>query len=379
MSIEPSPIRPEKPQSRVVLIGSMALYRGGVAQYTTGLFGRLKERKECLGVSFSRQYPRWLFPGKSDKDETKIGYSEPGVEYLIDSLNPLTWRKAVARIREFGPSLVILPWWHVYWSICFGYLINTLKHDGIEIAVICHNAVEHEDARWKHWLRNWALAGAGRFLVHSLADQKNLQNEFPGKSVSVHPLPIADQFPQANIELPRRARLELLFFGFVRPYKGLDVLLAAMAELKNEDVYLSIVGEFWQGYEKAANFVESNQLTDQVEIVERYVSDKEAAAWFERADAVVLPYLSATGSGVVPLAYFYNKPVIASRVGGIPDVVIDGATGLLVAAGSVEHLVAAIKAAVGGITFYDPTEMTRMKAGLSWDSYLDELLDVNNS
>ena len=358
----------------MALIGSISPYRGGVAQYTTVLFGALRERVECIGVSFSRQYPRWLFPGKSDKDQTKMDYREPDVEYLIDSLNPLTWRKAAARIRVFRPTLVILPWWHVYWSFCFAYMIRALKYDGIEIAVICHNATEHEETPWKLWLRNWALAGADRFLVHSLDDQAGLRLAFPDRPVTVHPLPIVDELPKADAVLPRRAALELLFFGFVRPYKGLDVLLAAMAELKSEDVCLSIVGEFWQGYEQAVAFVEGKGLEAQVEIVNRYVSDQEAAAWFERADAVVLPYLSATGSGVVPMAYFYDKPVIASRTGGIPDVVIDGATGRLVEAGSVEELVAVIKETTSGVSFYVPEEMARIKASLTWDGYVDELL-----
>lgn len=359
------------------MIGPVTPYRGGIAQCTTGLLRALRKQTDCLGISFSRQYPQWLFPGKSDKDETLTGYKEPGVEYLIDSLNPLTWRHTLQRVEAFEPTLVILPWWHVYWAIFFAFLIRMLKRQNIQVVVICHNAVEHEDAWWKHYLRRWALADVDRFLVHSSVDEAFLQAAFPDKPVSVHALPLANDLPAADVILPRRAALELLFFGFVRPYKGLDVLLAAMTLLKEEDVFLAVVGEFWQGYGEAQRYLEEQNLSDKVEIVDRYVSDPEAAGWFERCDVVVLPYHSATGSGVVPLAYFYNKPVIATRVGGLVDVVEEGVTGTLVDAGSAEQLAAAIVKAKTTTNTDHSKALAEMKARLSWDSYVNQLLGTS--
>ncbi|MDD5267452.1 MAG: glycosyltransferase [Methylococcales bacterium] len=352
---------------RIVLIGPVLPYRGGIAQHTTMLHRALREQVECLTVSFSRQYPRWLFPGKNDKDENLGGYTEDGVEYLIDSINPLSWARAVKRIRAFAPHIVVFPWWHVYWAPCFAWLCKQLKRDNIEIVFLCHNAVEHESAHWKRLISNFVLSSADRFVVHTSIDKENLLKCFPNSPVGIHPLPIFDCFPQPIIKLPRRASLELLFFGFVRPYKGLDILLEAMTLLKDEDVYLSIVGEFWNGESETHKYITDNNIANKIEMVAHYIPDDEVAAYFARCDVVVLPYLSATGSAVIPLAYHYGKPVIATQVGGIPDVVVNGATGTLIEPGSSPQLVMAIKNALLGTVSYEIEEINKIKSRLTWE------------
>lgn len=359
---------------RILLIGPVLPYRGGIAQHTTMLHRVLREQVDCLTISFSRQYPRWLFPGKSDKDENLVGHSEDGVEYLIDSINPLSWVRAVKRVREFAPRLVIFPWWHVYWAPCFAWLCSQLKKDGIEIVFLCHNAVEHEDVRWKRLVADFVLSSANRFVVHTEVDKKNLLKRFPDTPAKVHLLPVFDHFPPPTIVLPRRAKLELLFFGFVRPYKGLDVLLEAMVHLEKDDVQLSIVGEFWNGESEALKFIVDHEIAAKIEIVGRYVSNDEAAAYFTRCDVVVLPYHSATGSAVIPLAYHYGKPVIATRVGGVPDVVEDGITGTLVEPGSSSQLVRAIKDALSGAVSYDADEILKIKGRMTWDGLAEVVI-----
>lgn len=362
-------------RKRVVLIGPVLPYRGGIAHHGTMLYKTLRGKSTTKTISFSRLYPQWLFPGESDREPLQEDNLEPGVEYLIDSINPISWWQAAQQIRLFKPDLIVLPWWHVYWAICYYSLILLLRKSGAQIVVVCHNAVEHEDAKWKHFLRNAVLAKANRFIVHSAVDKENLQLLFPDKNCTIHPLPIYEQFPRVESLLPKRAKLELLFFGFVRPYKGLSVLLEAMTKAREEDVFLSIVGEFWDGYEAACDYIRLNKLEGNVELVNRYVSDQEAATFFERCDAVVLPYISATGSGIVNLAYHYDKPVIASRTGGIPDVVMPGRTGLLVDPGDSEQLAVAIRDAAAEITFFQPQAMAKMKARLAWDSYADAVLN----
>jgi glycosyltransferase involved in cell wall biosynthesis len=131
--------------------------------------------------------------------------------------------------------------------------------------------------------------------------------------------------------MPREHALELLFFGFVRPYKGLDVLLEALAMLPRDlDVRLTVAGEFWHGAEEARAQISRLGIGNRVTIVDRYLPQEEVADYFARADAIVLPYRSATGSGVVAIAYHYEKPVIVTAVGGLPDVVEEGVTGFLV-------------------------------------------------
>ena len=162
----------------------------------------------------------------------------------------------------------------------------------------------------------------------------------PSAEIAVYPHPVFNQYPAPQKTLPRRAPLELLFFGFVRPYKGLDVLVEAMHLLKGGDVFLTVAGEWWS---KDSELRRSIAEAGHIELIDRYVSEHEAADLFARAGAVVLPYRAATASGIVSLAYHYGKPVIASRVGGLPDVVADGATGRLVPPGDPRALAGAIR------------------------------------
>ena len=327
---------------RVVLIGPVLPFRGGIAQHTTMLHRAMRQYADVLTISFTRQYPAWLFPGESNRDPEYAGHEEGGVEYLIDSINPITWIKTVKRIHAFQPQVVIIPWWTIYWAPCFGALAGAVRSNGIDIVFFCHNVVEHESASWKQWATRRVLCNANRYVVHTREDENNLKQLLPGVKVAVHPHPIYDQFPPPGHILPRRRALELLFYGFVRPYKGLDILIEAMGQLKGKDIQLTVAGEFWADEQKIRTRVTELGIEEQVDIRPRYHSDQETAQLFTRADVVVLPYRSATGSGVVPVAYHYNRPVIVARVGGLADVVRNDETGKVVEPENVDALAHAI-------------------------------------
>ncbi len=329
---------------------------------------------EHLAISFTRQYPSWLFPGESDIDPKYSGHREPGVEYLIDSLNPFTWRKAVRRVSEYGATSVVIPWWTVFWVPCYGYLVRRLRQSGIEVIFLCHNVMEHETAGWKSFLTLKVLQLGARFLVHTKADELNLKKSLPMADVVVHPHPIYDQFPAPKHTLPRRRGLELLFYGFVRPYKGLDVLVEAMGKLKGGDVQLTIAGEFWEGEEGVRERIRQLDMEDQIEVLPGYHSEDETAELFARADVVVLPYRSATGSGVVSLAYHYDKPVIVTRVGGLPDVVRNEKTGILVNAEDADDLAGAIKAMSRLEAESMSSNIQEYKKSMTWESLVSKLL-----
>ncbi len=321
----------QREDRRIALLGPVLPFRGGIAQHTTRLRQALDPLVALRTYSFSRQYPRWLFPGENDRDPDLEGYAEPGVDYCLDSLNPLTWSRTARKIRAFGPQALVLPWWTVYWAPLYLYLCSFMQRTGIPVLFMCHNVCDHEAAGWKTRLTRKVLSTASGYLVHSRAESDRLRHLGLQAPVWIHPHPIYDQFPPAQGRLPRRAGLELLFFGFVRPYKGLDVLFQALARLPSgKDYRLSVVGEIWKGGDDYRAMAARLGIADRVEFVSRYVSDREAAEYFQRADAVVLPYRNATGSGVVPVAYHYGKPVVVTRVGGLPDVVRAGETGFIV-------------------------------------------------
>jgi glycosyltransferase involved in cell wall biosynthesis len=361
--------------NRTALIGPVLPFRGGIAQHTTQLHRELQQHSELMTISFSRQYPKWLFPGESDRDSEYSEYEEDHVEYTIDSLNPLTWRNAVKQVVAFGTQTVIIPWWTVFWAPCFGYIARTLRSKGIEVVFFCHNVVEHESATWKQWATRLVLQQGSRFVVHTRVDAENLARLLPNATVAVQAHPIYDQFPQAENTLQKRAKLELLFYGFVRPYKGLGTLIEAMGILRGKDIRLTIAGEFWEGRKQTDDLIRKLNLESKIDIRDRYHTEKETAELFARADVVVLPYHSATGSGVVPIAYHYSKPVIVTRVGGLPDVVEHGKTGFIVPVGNAESLATEISHLTRESCVSMQPDILRVKSTLTWKKLTEVLLN----
>ena len=210
--------------------------------------------------------------------------------------------QALRRIEAFSPGLIIIPWWHAYWAPCFGFFARQLRKSSTSVLFICHNVTGHENRAWEGYLSKNTLRHADRIIVHSRQDAFDLLRLLPSAKISIHPHPVFESFPKPKYILPRYSPTELLFFGFVRPYKGLDVLLDALILLKDKDFHLTIVGEFWNGFEQARDLVQRHRLDGKIEFVARYVSDWEAADYFTRADAVVVPYIRATASGVIALS-----------------------------------------------------------------------------
>lgn len=328
--------------ARIALIGPVLPFRGGIAQYTTQLHRALAGRCVLRTISYLHQYPAWLYPGKSDREPGQSGYSEPGVEYLLDWRNPMSWFRAIGLIEASGCSLALFDWWTLFWAPATALMAMRLRRRGIRVAFLCHNLFDHDAGTFKRKLAGALLAQADAYLVHGTEQAAALRSEFPDKPVLAHPIPLYDQFPLPSVRLPKRGRLELLFFGFIRPYKGLEVLIDALARLNDTQVHLTVVGEPWCPPEELRKRIEAAHAPN-VELHLDYVDNQAAANFFGRADLVVLPYLSASGSAVAAMAFHYERPILATRTGAFPDVIEEGKTGFLVAPDSVEALVDAIR------------------------------------
>lgn len=366
-----APARP-----RIALLGPVLPFRGGIAQHTTDLASALRAEADLTLLSFSRQYPKLLFPGESDRDPALAGHEEPGAEYVVDSIGPLTWRRAVRRIVDSGVETLVIPWWTFFLAPCFRSIARGVRHAGVPVVFMCHNVADHEAAWWKRAAARSVLRLGSGWVTHTRQDAEELAALVPGAKARVTPHPTYDRFPPPKGTLPRRAGLELLFFGFVRPYKGLDILIEAMGLLAGEDVMLTVAGEAWEGMDPTVARVAELEVGDRIEFVTRYLADAEVAEYFARCDVAVYPYRSATGSGALAVAYHYRRPVIVTSVGGLPDVVEDGATGRIVPPEDPAALAAAIRgfAADRGEPMRPAVE--RLAATMTWESLADTVLEA---
>jgi len=316
-------------QPRIALIGPAFPYRGGIAQYTTQLHRALSKHCTLQTISFQRQYPAWLYPGKSDREPGMQTHTESGIVYSLDALNPLTWVAAARSIADCGCDLAVINWWTLFWAPAFALIARMLRMRGVPVALLCHNFFDHDSGALKRFVSTRLLSQADAYLVHSSEQADWLRDLFPANPVVTHPHPTYDRFPTATNHQPPRGRLELLFFGFVRAYKGLDTLIDALALLGDREIYLTVAGEPWCDPDKLRADIRASGAPN-IELHLEYVDDNAAANFFARADLVVLPYRSASGSGVAAVAYHYVRPILATRVGGLRDVVEEGRTGFMV-------------------------------------------------
>jgi len=365
-------------QRTIGIIAPIIPFRSGIAKHTTELAMNLvvRENVNLHIVSFKRQYPGFLFPGESDRDPNGRTPEALNADFTLDSLNPFSWVSTARFMRNKGVDFIIIPSWTFFLAPCLGVIAWLCRRAGIPVIMIVHNVIDHEASFLKRLLSKFQLSAASVFMTHGSELEKELGSLGLEQQVIVHPHPIFDHFPDAKATLPAVTEVEILFFGLMRPYKGLDIALRALAKSGRKDIHLSIVGEFWEGKDETLALISELGLTDQIELTARYVTDEEAAEYFCRADAVLLPYKQVTGSGVVPVAYRYNTPVIVTDLVGLTEVVCENETGWVVPVNDVEALATLLKekATRENLQKMIPS-IERFRQTLSWSSYADSLLD----
>ena len=221
---------------QICLIGPSYPFRGGITHHTTLLYRYLRKKHLVSFYSFSRQYPQWLFPGKTDRDTSEAPLYEEGVEAILDSLNPITWWKVIRKVERQKPDLLIIPWWTYFWTPQFWIIATLVKwfSRATTILFICHNVVDHDSHFFSRACARAVLKRGDRFLVHSEMDREKLKSIIPDNLITLAFHPVYDFFNSEGLsKRDARERLSLegeimLFFGFIRPYKGLDDLIEAM-------------------------------------------------------------------------------------------------------------------------------------------------------
>jgi len=369
---------------KICLLGPTYPFRGGIAHYTTLLYKSLKNRHDVYFYSFKRQYPKFMFPGRTDEDCSDFILKDESAKPILDSFNPFSWIKVAFKIIEDTPDITIIPWWVIFWAPQFLTVIFFLKiFSKTKILFICHNVAEHEANVIKILLSKLVLTKGDYFIVHSAEEKKNLINLIGNKPIkeTFHPTYEffnTEEIPKsvAKAKIGITDEKVILFFGFVREYKGLKYLLEAMPEiLKNINLRLLIAGEFWSDKDTYFKMIKNLEIGKNVTIIDKYIPNEEIPFYFYASDIVVLPYTSVTGSGLVQMAFGFNKPVAVTNIGSLSEIVIDKKTGFLVTPKSSSEIAEAI------LEFYrcDENEIIenikRENYRFSWDVLIEKIED----
>lgn len=327
---------------RVIIVGpAHPLRGGGMATFNERMAYAFQEAgDEVEIVSFSLQYPSFLFPGKSQFT------TEPAPEGLrisarINSINPISWWQAGQYIRRQKPDLVIFRYWLPFMGPALGTIARIIrKNKYSRILAITDNVVPHEKRPGDVPFTKYFLSACHGFVTMSRAVQQDLEHFEPKKPSIFLPHPLYDNFgaPETKEEACAALGLDakydyLLFFGFIRAYKGLDLLLQAMAspELKQfQNLKLIVAGEFYEDAAPYLQLMEQLQLQDKLILHTDFIPNAAVRHYFCAADLVVQPYKHATQSGVTQVAYHFDKPMVVTRVGGLPELVPHGEVGYVV-------------------------------------------------
>ena len=323
------------------MIGPVFPYRAGIAYCTT----RLAEELGANVISFSRQFPKSLYPGSSDIDESLRAKTPPGARFLLDIVNPLTWLRTALLLRRERPQTVIIVWWVWVWALPYLTLLALLPRT-TRVVLQCHNIGDKEPAAWKRWLTNRVLRRGDVLVVHAKSEADDARKRL-GEAADIVTtfLPVHELGGAIPSREDARATLNVngnvaLFFGHVRPFKGLDLALHAWRELQT-GVTLLVAGEVWWKNEAEYRALAAGLLNVRLEF--RFIPDAEIATYFAAADVVLAPYRIEAQSGVALTAFHFARPVIATNVGGLPEIITSD-VGALVPPEDPHALAAAIDA-----------------------------------
>ena len=364
---------------KIAILSSFYPLRGGISQFNASMLEGLgKCAFDTRAYSFSRQYPDFLFPGKTQYVTPQDEAVPVQAQAILDTVNPFSYVRTAREIRSWGADLLVMKYWMSWFAPSLGYVA---RHAGCKSVAILDNVIPHEPHWFDKPLTRWFLKGCSGFVAMSESVEKDLLSLQPDAPHIVLPHPLYSHFGK---KLPREeaaralgidpARKTLLFFGLIRDYKGLDILLEAFRGLP-DDYQLVVAGEPYGSFDKYQAILDTLPGKDRVHVFPDYVKDSEVKRYFSAADVTVLPYRSATQSGISSVSYHFEVPMIVTDVGGLRGTIGDRGTGLVAPAAEPESIRREILR-----YFADPTlrercieAIRREKERLSWDRFAADL------
>ena len=366
----------------LVIIGPSWPLRGGLAAFDEQLIRTFTAQNINARIeTFSLQYPSILFPGKT-QFSNEPAPNDVKINIGINSINPLNWLLVGIRIKRERPDLIIVRFWIPFLAPCLGTICRIIKSNKhTKIIAIIDNMIPHEKRMGDHFLTKYFSNAMDGFLTMSEKVSKEVK-QFSNKPLILSPHPIFTHFGEAIVKSTARHSLDLnehdkiiLFFGFIRQYKGLDILLRAMASksISEANIKLMIVGEFYEDAQPYLDLIHELNIADRIILHTEFVPDNEVKKYVCAADFIIQPYRNATQSGVTPLAYHFEIPMLVTNVGALADSVPNGKVGVVV-----EPNDAAIAKGIetlyhNGVAFY-AENIKEEKKKYSWSQMADNFI-----
>ena len=303
----------------------------------------MQQGHQVIIYTFSLQYPGFLFPGTTQFSTDAAPENLP-IKVCINSINPFNWWSVGNELKQMKPDLIVVRYWLPFMGPCLGTILRLVKRNKhTKVVCIADNIIPHEKRPGDKPFTQYFVKPVDAFITMSEKVLKDLLLFEPNKPAVFVPHPLYDNFGEAVSKLEAREKLGispneniLLFFGFIRKYKGLDILLDALKILKSANNFIAgkgikllIAGEFYEDRKAYDEQIEKLDIKDYLILRTDFIPDSEVKYYLCAADVVVQPYRSATQSGVTPLAYHFNKPMIVTNVGGLPSLVPDNKVGLI--------------------------------------------------
>lgn len=355
-------------------------YRGGISQFSANLFKAMEETADMGAFNFSRQYPGFLFPGKTQYVTPQDKALKIESRRLLDSINPFSWRRTAKEMCRHEPNAIILTYWMSFFAPALHAIAGYARRRGIRTVTVVHNAIPHEPKPWDKPFARMFFRRSDAFVSMCDAVSDDIRSLRPGAEIMQRPHPLYDHFGQKLERGQAAAELgvdpqkkTLLFFGLIRDYKGLDILVDAM-RLLDDSYHLVVAGECYGSFEKYERQIEAAGLGGRIKVFNRYIDDAEVPTFFSAADLCVLPYRSATQSGITAISTHFDLPVVATRVGGLAESIERPGIGIMADDITPEAVAAAVEKYFAGEPDSFKANIAKLKSEMTWEGFARELV-----
>jgi glycosyltransferase involved in cell wall biosynthesis len=366
---------------KIAFLSTFFPFRGGIAQFNAALYRALEKNHDVQAFNFSLQYPSLLFPGKTQLVTAEDAADPIPTKQLLNSISPWSFRKTAKAIEKYQPDLLIIGYWMPFMAPSLGYVAQRLSSQCPVISIV-HNAIPHEKSRLDKTLSHYFFKRNNMFVALSEAVKQDILNSYPEAQVKTILHPSYEHFGQL---IPHEEALSilgldpqkkyLLFFGLIRDYKGLDTLLLALPYL-DDDVHLIIAGEVYGSFSNYQEIIDKHDLKSRVHQYNQYIPDDEVHLYFSVAECCVLPYKSATQSGITAIAHHFNVPVVASNVGGLSEFIRTNENGYLIDDCTPEKIADSVRNGLDSGSFNTFKEALSEEKHTTWEDFAREITEI---